>query len=271
MSIKPKKSLGQHFLTDGNIIRKIVDSVEPEDGNAIVEIGPGTGALTAELFKRFPQLEVIEIDSRAVEYLQNTWPALKIHQTDVLETSWDDFIENRTSGENNISKYKISLVGNLPYYITSPILFSVLDRRELFQEVVIMIQKEVAERLIAKKRTKDYGILSVQTQLLAQPEYLFTVSRHVFNPKPNVESAVVKLRFDRPAPDVNLNNLKKVVRMAFGQRRKTLSNSLKTLLVEQFPDEDLRKKLTPELGLQRRAEELEPGEFVTLTKRIMGA
>jgi 16S rRNA (adenine1518-N6/adenine1519-N6)-dimethyltransferase len=263
MSISPKKSLGQHFLTDGNIIRKIAGSLAPLPGNKVVEIGPGTGAVTAELVLKYPQLEVIEIDERAVAFLKATYPDLVIHQTDVLKASWDDLAQ---SSENK----QIALIGNLPYYITSPILFSVLDRRELFQEAVFMIQKEVADRLVAVPRTKDYGILSVQTQLLSRPEYLFTVSRHVFNPKPNVESAVIKLHFDKPAPEADLHQLKTVIRMSFGQRRKTMNNSLKPLLTEKIPDAELRREFSEKMGLHRRAEELEPNEFVGLTNAIYG-
>lgn len=261
MSITPKKSLGQHFLTDGNIIRKIAGSLTPHPGDAVIEIGPGTGALTGPLLSQFPQLQVIEIDSRAVAVLSARWPQLRIHPQDVLQTRWD---HAELRGEHQ----KIALIGNLPYYITSPILFSVLDERSLFREAVFMMQKEVAERLAARPRTKAYGILSVQTQLMARVEYLFTVSRHVFNPPPNVESAVVKLHFEGAAPDVDAARLKLVVRTAFGQRRKTLQNALKPLLLTCFPAEADRAAFVQEFRLLRRAEELEPPEFVTLTRGL---
>jgi 16S rRNA (adenine1518-N6/adenine1519-N6)-dimethyltransferase len=263
MSIAPKKSLGQHFLTDGNTIRKIAGSLSPAPGDAIVEIGPGTGALTGPLLQQHPQLQVIEIDSRAVAFLSAKWPELRIHQQDVLQTRWD---QPEMLGESG----KISLIGNLPYYITSPILFSVLDNRHLFREAVFMMQKEVAERLVARPRTKDYGILSVQTQLFARVEYLFTVSRHVFNPPPNVESAVVKLHFDGPAPGAERDRLKVVIRTAFGQRRKTLQNSLKPILFDRFPAEADRAAFSAEFRLTRRAEELTPDEFVALTNALSG-
>lgn len=260
VSITPKKSLGQHFLTDGNIIRKIANAVQRVPNGRIVEIGPGTGAVTRELILKYPDLEVIEIDPRAIEVLKNEFPALKIHHQDVLDTHWEGFGAD--------SKASISVVGNLPYYITSPILFSVLDRRELFHEAIFMMQKEVADRLVAPPGSKTYGILSVQTQLLCRPEYLFTVSRHVFNPKPNVESAVVKLHFDAPAPDCDLKNLKTVVRTAFNQRRKTLSNALKPILKEQIPDDAQRENFIRDYELSRRAEVLTPQEFVGLTRAL---
>lgn len=262
--MQAKKSLGQHFLTDPNIIRKIADSVSPKPGGRIIEIGPGTGAVTDVLLQRYPQLEVIEVDPRAVNLLREKHPQLTIHHTDILKVDWRQGLAASASAEPSADN-RISLIGNLPYYITSPILFSVLDNRELFHEAVFMIQKEVAERLVARHRTKEYGILSVQTQLLARVEYLFTVSRHVFHPKPNVESAVIKLHFDGPAPEVDLANLKTVVRTAFGQRRKTMSNSLKPILVQAFPDESLRAEAVSRLGLHRRAEELVPEEFIELT------
>lgn len=259
MQVTPKKSLGQHFLTDANIIRKIVDAVVVPDGGRVMEIGPGTGAVTRLLYERYPDLEVIEIDSRAAEFLRKAYPELTIHEQDVLKTDWSGL----SGGQR-----PISVVGNLPYYITSPILFSVIDRRELFTSAVFMMQKEVAERLIASPRTKEYGILSVQTQLWSTPEYLFSVSRHVFNPKPNVESAVVRLTFNTPDPGVDAAKIKTVVRTAFNQRRKTLSNALKPILSDRLPDAGDRAAFADTHRLQRRAEELTPPEFAELTRAI---
>jgi 16S rRNA (adenine1518-N6/adenine1519-N6)-dimethyltransferase len=305
MSISPKKSLGQHFLTDKNIISKIVQSVNVDDDGRLIEIGPGTGAITADLFEKYTHLEVIEIDPRSVEYLHQRFPDLIVHQQDVLKTEWkiigsdqlttaeskfdktsgsvhsstnnsypesnsitNDVINVSGSKENQTRSKLISVVGNLPYYITSPILFSVIDNRDLFREAVFMMQKEVAERLVAKPRTKAYGILSVQTQIWSNVEYLFTVSRHVFYPKPNVESAVVKLRFNTPVPQVDPIKLKLVIRTAFNQRRKTLNNALKTLLNDQMSDGTTRQEFAEKWQLNRRAEELTPQEFVELTNSM---
>lgn len=305
MSISPKKSLGQHFLTDKNIISKIVESVNVNEDGRVIEIGPGTGAVTAPLFLKHPNLEVIEIDPRSVEYLIQRFPGLKIHQQDVLKTDWNsigsgtstppnslmndvqeavndttkkssstfaDIKTNEISGSgfngNQTELKRISVVGNLPYYITSPILFSVIDNRHLFKEAVFMMQKEVAERLVAQPRTKAYGILSVQTQIWSNVEYLFTVSRHVFNPKPNVESAVIKLMFNNIVPKVDPIKLKLVIRTAFNQRRKTLNNALKSLLNERFSNPADRQKFADSWLLNRRAEELTPQEFVELTNSL---
>lgn len=262
MSITPKKSLGQHFLTDRNIIQKIANAVSRRPGGRIVEIGPGTGAVTEFLFHKHPDLEVIEIDQRAVAYLNERFPGLKIHHQDILQTDWQGF--SPLDG-------KISVIGNLPYYITSPILFSVLDNRQLFDEAVFMMQKEVADRIVANPGNKTYGILSVQTQLFSRPEYLFTVSRHVFNPKPNVESAVVKFHFN---PDIIIPHapaLKKLIRTAFNQRRKTLSNAIKPILNEYMLDPDQRQSLIQSFQLERRAETLAPQEFVHLNEAIISA
>jgi 16S rRNA (adenine1518-N6/adenine1519-N6)-dimethyltransferase len=268
--VTPKKSLGQHFLIDGNIIRKIVGSLTPKEGDTVIEIGPGTGALTASLHKLYPDMLAVEVDPRSIELLKKDIPGLNILHQDVLDVEWGKIGEQKSEiserGEENreqkTDNRKLSVIGNLPYYITSPILFHVLDYREYFREAVFMMQKEVAERLVAKPRTKDYGILSVQTQLLCRVELLFLVPPTVFVPPPKVDSAVVKLHFDGPPPDVELSYMKKVVRMAFNQRRKKLSNAIKELLTEEN-----RPRVAH--WLDKRAEELTPGEFVDLCKRLV--
>lgn len=257
MSIAPKKSLGQHFLVDGNIIRKIVGSLAPHPGDTVIEIGPGTGALTGSLHKLHPDMIAVEVDPRAIEVLKKEIPGLQILQKDILDLEW-----STVDGLRSTDNARISAIGNLPYYITSPILFHVLDHREHFREAVFMMQKEVAERLVAKTRTKDYGILSVQTQLLCRVELLFLVPPTVFVPPPKVDSAVVKLHFDGPPPDVELGYMKKVVRMAFNQRRKKLSNAIRELLTEEN-----RPRVAH--WLDKRAEELTPGEFVELCRLLV--
>ncbi|GAB5409532.1 MAG: 16S rRNA (adenine(1518)-N(6)/adenine(1519)-N(6)) -dimethyltransferase RsmA [Balneolaceae bacterium] len=227
MSFRTKKSLGQHFLTDNNIIAKILKSVRAVKGDRIIEIGPGTGALTKWLVQQHKDVHAIEVDQRAVAVLQEQLEGLTIHQTDVLKVDWKELISD--SGENHV-------VGNLPYYITSPILFSLLEFRESFSEAILMMQKEVAQRLVASPSTKDYGILSVQTQLMSTPELLFDVSPNSFNPPPKVMSSVIRLTFNKPKLPCSDKTLKSVVRTAFNQRRKKLSNSLKPTLGEFFPD-----------------------------------
>lgn len=250
MSIRPKKSLGQHFLTDPNMIEKIADTVRAGPGDRVIEIGPGTGTLTEALHERFDDLHLVEIDQRAVELLEDKFPDLNISHADILEADWDEYARGKES---------TYVIGNLPYYITSQILFSLLEARDLLTEAVVMMQKEVAERLTADIRTKDYGILSVQTQLMSTPEILFSVSRHVFSPSPNVDSAMVRLTFDRGPLQCTDDHLKQVVRTAFNQRRKKLSNALKPILGNARPEG---------FDFDKRAEAWPPEIYEKLTARL---
>tara|TARA_R110000868_G_scaffold383578_5_gene650618 strand:- start:697 stop:1470 length:774 start_codon:yes stop_codon:yes gene_type:complete len=227
LSFKTKKSLGQHFLTDNNIINKILKSVHAKEGDRLIEIGPGTGALTKWLVQEHKDVHAIELDQRAVAVLEEQLTGLTIHQQDVLKVDWKDLISE--TGETHV-------IGNLPYYITSPILFSLLESREYFSEAILMMQKEVAQRLVASPSTKEYGILSVQTQLMSTPELLFDVSPNSFSPPPKVMSSVIRITFNKPKMLCSDKTLKSVVRTAFNQRRKKLSNSLKPALGEFFPD-----------------------------------
>jgi len=255
VSVAPKKSLGQHFLRDPNTIRKIADALAAPADAAVVEIGPGTGALTAVLAERYRRLVALEVDGRAVAHLAETLPAVDVRERDVLDADWAALAAE--AGE------RLWVIGNLPYYITSPILFGLLDARSHLHRAVLMMQKEVAERLVAVPRTKAYGILSVQTQLWSRPRLLFDVGRNVFFPKPDVTSAVVALDFDGPAPEVDPEALRRVVRAAFNQRRKTLRNSLRGVAGETGRE-------VPEAVAGRRAEELTPAEFVALTHALTG-
>lgn len=251
MSMRPKKSLGQHFLTDDNIIEKIAEAIPAGQGDRVIEIGAGTGALTEALVERYDDLLVVELDQRAVEILEHKFKDLKIRHENVLEVDWENL---------SIGKDKTHVVGNLPYYITSQILFSLLENRHLLSDALLMMQKEVAERLVSDIRTKDYGILSVQTQLMCTPEILFPVSPHCFRPQPNVESAVVKLSFDKEDLECSDKDLKTVVRTAFNQRRKKLSNALKPIVSkDQLPEE---------FDFDKRAEAWPPSQYEKLTARL---
>lgn len=252
LPFSPKKSLGQHFLTDPNVARKIVGAVQAPPDGRVVEIGPGTGALTGLLRETYPTVTAIEVDARAVAYLQAQDPGLDVRQADVLDVDWRALAEERGG--------PLYVVSNLPYALTSPILFSLLDHRLCLREAVLMMQYEVARRLVAVPRTKDYGILSVLTQLYAAPVLLFRVSRNVFYPKPDVTSAVIRLAFDERAaldPDVDPAFLRAVVRAAFNQRRKTLHNSLGRWT-------RARAIALPHGWEGKRAEELSPAAFVEL-------
>jgi len=257
-TIRPQKSLGQNFLHDPNIARKIVGSLRAPENAHVVEIGPGMGALTDVLLSRYPELTALEIDKRAVDYLRARLPGLDVRQADAREADWPAL-----ANEHGKPLY---VIGNLPYHITSPILFSLLDAATSIHEAVLLMQLEVAERIVAHSGTKAYGILSVQTQLMSQPELLFRVSRHVFYPKPGVTSAVVRLtfreNFGRFSEDDRLL-LRAIIRTAFNQRRKMLHNSPSTW-------SDKYQKELPDYWGKRRAEELQPEEFVTLMHYLQG-
>lgn len=250
----PKKSLGQNFLTDPNTVRKIAGALTAPPGAPVVEIGPGTGALTEELLTHYPRLTAIEVDVRAVAYLRERWPALDVRQADVLEVDWAALAAEQGG--------RLHVIGNLPYYITSPILFGLLDARAYLHEAVMMMQLEVAQRFVAAPRTKAYGILSVLVQHYTTPELLFRVSRNVFYPKPDVTSAVIRLAFpETTRAEVDDAFLREVVRTAFNQRRKTLRNSLSRWTRD-------RGVTLPHDWDRRRAEELTPDEFVVLAQYL---
>jgi len=259
MKFKAKKKLGQHFLIDKNIIRKIVEVFSPAENDLIVEIGPGKGALTEELIKHSKNLILVEIDSELISELEQKFPEIKIINKDILEC---DFSKDFFS-----SNFRI--IGNLPYYITSQILFKIFDNYHMVNDVLIMIQKEVAQRIVAQKGTKDYGILSVFAQFYSDPKILFNVSKNVFYPKPEVDSSIIHLKMKQ---QIELNEkeekcFRQVVKTAFNQRRKTLRNSLKNLFKEdEF--EYSEKFFSLPFDFTRRAEELSLSEFIYLAKNF---
>jgi 16S rRNA (adenine1518-N6/adenine1519-N6)-dimethyltransferase len=246
-----RKSLGQHFLRDKNIARKIVGALS-KNSQQLIEVGPGTGILT-ELLAQQQDLDLylVEIDPDLVHYLKDTYPSLqnRIITADFLKLSL-----------TRLHRGPMAIIGNFPYNISSQIFFKVLEYRQQVHEVVGMVQKEVAERLVAKPGSKVYGILSVLLQAFYNLEYLFTVGPQVFSPPPKVQSAVIRLqRNDTQRLGVDENLFFKVVKTGFQQRRKTLRNALKPLLPETKP--------TPIL-LAQRAEQLTVADFVDLTRYI---
>lgn len=247
--VRPKKNLGQHFLKDQNIARKIVDNLGTTETN-VLEVGPGMGVLTRFLLERPEQkIHVIEIDRESVEYLDKNFPELKnrIYSTDFLKFDFSQFFEGN-----------FSIIGNFPYNISSQIFFRVLEFRNRIPEVVGMVQKEVAERINAKHGNKTYGILSVLLQAFYNIEYLFTVSEQVFVPPPKVKSAVIRLvrntRDDLPCDE---KLFFKVVKTAFNQRRKMLRNSLKEICTTLSAD-----------FAEKRPEQLSVENYIELTCSI---
>ncbi|MBT8401680.1 MAG: ribosomal RNA small subunit methyltransferase A [Rhodothermia bacterium] len=253
-NVPPKKSLGQHFLVDPNTARKIVESLRAGEDDPVVEIGPGMGALSGFLIERHRDVTGIEIDDRAAEHLRREYPDLTLRTIDVLTVDWSELAAEKGG--------PLHLIGNLPYNISSPILFGLFESAQYLSEAVVMMQLEVAQRLVGMPRTKQYGILSVAAQLVSKPELLFRVSSNVFRPRPSVTSAVVRLSFaDVEAPVRYEGQLQRVIRTAFNQRRKTLRNSLKGITREVGIE-------VPEQWSSKRAEELAPEEFVALTRYL---
>jgi len=266
---RTKKRLGQHFLTDKNVLSNIVTAFPATSNDWVLEIGPGTGALTQYLWPRFPRLELVEVDAEAVAVLNKRFEGVLIHQQDILKVNLQELIPlqsdadrvdaDRVNADQETAKPKNFVIGNLPYYITSPILFGLLEHRSRLAGALLMMQKEVAQRLVAIPRTKDYGILSVQTQLMSSPEYLFDVKPGSFSPPPKVTSAMVYVHFDKPALACSDKMLKTVVRTAFNQRRKKLSNALKSMI--QGVD-------CSHLDLDVRAEEWTPDIYAEFAKQL---
>ncbi len=253
----PKQSLGQNFLHDPNTIRKIAGALRAGADDPVVEIGAGTGALTELLAARHPRLVALEIDERAVKLLHRTLPEAEVRHQDVLQTDWPALAEEMGG--------RLHVIGNLPYNLTSPILFGLLDAKAHLAEAVLMVQKEVAERFVASTRTKAYGILSVLVQHHAEAELLFDVSPNVFYPRPEVTSAVVRLAFGKKkeseAAPVDPEALRRVVRAAFNQRRKMLRNSLSAWT-------KARGLTLPNGWGRKRAEALTPADFAALTRYL---
>jgi len=252
-NVRPKKKLGQHFLTDLNVAKKIADLLDYSTHQNVLEIGPGTGVLTQYLVSKTAKLHLIEVDEESIYFLQ------KKYNSKVLNLIQGDFLklDLKTIFGNNA----FSVIGNFPYNISSQIVFKVIENKIQIPFFAGMFQKEVAERLCEPPGSKKYGILSVLSQLYYKTEYLFTVAPIVFKPPPKVDSAVIKLtrkeNFNLACDETLLS---RVVKLSFQQRRKTLRNSLKTL---NLPD-NLREDSIFDL----RPEKLSGDDFIQLTKRI---
>lgn len=252
--VRPKKFLGQHFLTDLPTARAIADTVDACPDLPILEVGPGMGVMTQYLIPKERPFRVVEIDFESVAYLRKTYPQL---EDNIIE---DDFLKmhlDRTFGGQ-----PFVLTGNYPYNISSQIFFKMLDNKALIPCCTGMIQKEVAERMAAGPGSKTYGILSVLIQAWYHVEYLFTVSEQVFNPPPKVKSAVIRMTRNSTT-DLGCDEklFKQVVKTTFNQRRKTLRNSIKPILGKESP-------LLADPLFNRRPEQLSVQEFIDLTNRV---
>lgn len=253
MSVKAKKHLGQHFLTDELIAQQIADSLTEKGYKNVLEIGPGMGVLTKYLLKKPLNTHVIEIDTESVEYLEAHYLNLadNIISKDFLKIDLTEYFGNE----------QVAIIGNFPYNISTQIVFKTLENRHQIPEFAGMFQKEVALRIAEKEGSKVYGILSVLTQAFYDVEYLFTVPPTVFNPPPKVDSGVIRfIRKENYTLPVDEKLFYRVVKTAFQQRRKTLRNSLKTL--------NLSDNLREDSIFAKRPEQLSVQEFISLTSKI---
>ena len=256
-TVRPKKNLGQHFLTDLNIAKAIADTVDACPGLPVLEVGPGMGVLTQFLMPKGRELKVVEIDKESVAYLNENYPELR--QSIVCE----DFL--RMDLNSLFNGRKFVLTGNYPYDISSQIFFKMLDNKELIPCCTGMIQREVALRMASAPGSKAYGILSVLLQAWYDVEYLFTVDENVFNPPPKVKSAVIRMTrngVDDLGCDWAL--FRKVVKTVFNQRRKMLRSSLKPLFQGDLPGDDFFGQDI----MAKRPEQLAISQFVELTNMV---
>jgi len=274
MSVRAKKSLGQHFLSDRGVVSRIIEAVSPQPSDAILEIGPGTGAITRQLASRSGFLCAIETDSRLVAELNTSIQSANVSvvEGDALSIDWDAAIDTTIqawraqTGEASRTP-RIRVVGNLPYYISTPILQVLIAHRAWIFDITVMLQDEVANRIASPPGTREYGYLSVLTQLYCEVQKLFQVPPSAFKPAPEVKSAVVRLTV-RGHPAVAVQNEDKyfaVVRAAFAQRRKTILNNLKAAATSL----GLARPLLAALGQagidpRRRAETMSLDDFARL-------
>lgn len=252
MNVKPKKHLGQHFLRDLSIAKRIADTLTLTH-LPVLEIGAGTGVLTQFLTEKKLNLHIVEIDTESVEYLKKNFPqnSFTLHEQDFLTL------------DLSVLPAPITWIGNLPYNISSQIFFKLWENYERVPEAVFMVQKEVALRIAGSPNSKEYGILSVLLQLDYDITYEFTVPPHVFNPPPKVHSGVIRLVKKEKKSEYDRKKLLQLVKTAFNQRRKTLKNSIKSLFNGELDIQIQNKNI-----LECRAEQLSSQEFLLLLNAI---
>ncbi len=255
----PKKSLGQNYLIDENIGKKIIDTFNIKEDDLIVEIGPGKGEITKHILSYTKNVTAIEIDKNNFSYLKENFPNLNVINQDFLKTD----LKSLRDEFNSSAKEQIRIIGNIPYYISSEILFKLIDHNNIIQDVQIMMQDEVAQRIVAKPSTKAYGILSIILQVFSTPKLIFKVSKNCFYPKPKVDSRIVHFDFNenKLSKISNIDFFRKFIRTSFGTRRKTLRN---TLLKMNIKSEDT----SIDFDFTRRAESLSVDELIDLSNKL---
>lgn len=265
-NFKFSKSLGQNFLIDTNVIDRIIEGARVKEGDYVIEVGPGIGTLTKEMGKTAQKVVAIEIDKTLIPILEETlsdFPNIEVINKDILKVDVQELVKEKLNGG------PVKLIANLPYYITTPIVMKFLEEDIPVTDIVVMVQKEVADRMNAKPNTKDYGALSVAVQYYCDTEIVAKAPRHMFMPQPNVDSTVIGLHVREEIKYLvdNEDIFFKTVKASFGQRRKTLLNSLSGL---GFLSKDQIKQALQEANIdeKRRGETLSIEEFASLANEV---
>lgn len=263
-NFKFSKALGQNFLIDGNIVRKIVSSAEITKEDHVLEVGPGMGTLTEELAFNAKKVLAVELDNQLKPVLEETlgqYPNVEILFGDILRLNVEEIIREKMDNE------KVKIVANLPYYITTPIIAKFLENSYNIDSINVMVQKEVAERIAAAPNSKSYGSLSVFAQFYAHPEIVLNIPKSVFIPKPKVDSAVIRLKIIDQYPNIDKEKFFKIVKAAFSKRRKTILNTLSSDLNRD--KEEVRKILNKsQIDPIKRAENITIEEYIQLSKNF---
>ncbi|MFA7412292.1 MAG: 16S rRNA (adenine(1518)-N(6)/adenine(1519)-N(6))-dimethyltransferase RsmA [Tissierellaceae bacterium] len=262
---KFSKSLGQNFLIDGNIVRKIVEAANVGKEDHVLEIGPGIGTLTEELALRAKKVLAVELDRNLLPILERTlgkYENVEIIQGDILKVDLDKIIDEKLGGG------PVKVVANLPYYVTTPIIARLIEDNLRLETIVVMVQKEVAERMAAKAGGKEYGSLSVFVNFYSLPEILLKIPKTVFMPEPKIDSALIKLNLRKDLPDVDRKQFFKIVRASFSKRRKTILNSLSSYGFD-IDKEIIKSSLeAANIDPKVRAENLRVEDFLRLSKSL---
>ena len=264
-AVRFSNSLGQNFLIDGNIVRSIVEKAEVGEEDYVLEIGPGIGTLTEELALRAKRVVAVEIDKKLIPILEQSigkYENVEIINEDILEVDLERLIEEKFQGK------AIKVVANLPYYVTTPIVARLIEENLNIESIVVMVQKEVAERMAAPPGSKTYGSLSVLIDYFTKPEIVLSVPRTVFMPQPKIASAVIKLDLKKDLEDIDSDKLFKVVRASFSKRRKTVLNALSSYGFDI--DKDKVRESLEKAGIDpsERAERLSTEDFIKISKSL---
>ena len=270
-NIKANKKFGQNFLVSDSILNEIIDVADIKENELVIEIGPGLGNLSEYILLNSTYALLIEIDNNMINVLNDRlsrYNNFKLVNKDILKIDIDNYIEE-IEKNRNISLKNVKVIANLPYYITTPILFKLLQESKRISEIVVMVQKEVAQRMVAKPKTKDYGILTLMVEYLTNAKIMIDVSRNCFIPAPNVDSAVIKLEKSDKYKVENEDVLFELIHKAFAQRRKKMVNSLVSNKFMNLDKEEIEKLLNKcKISTNARAEELNLCDFLNITKEI---